>query len=96
METTQLLVDGTVRQRKKCKLAKHVCVVQYLCSAVGAKAFMCFFIASAGAAQMLVQLKKTKKKRKRNRKLKSQVECDRAGQEESVENSNAEEDFFAR
>ena len=49
METTQLLVDGAVRQRKKCKLAKHVWVVQYLWSAVGAKAFMCSFIASLGA-----------------------------------------------
>lgn len=35
-------------KRKMCKLAKHVCVVQYLWRAVGAKAFMCAFIASAG------------------------------------------------
>lgn len=35
-------------KRKMCKLAKHVCVVQYLLRAVGAKAFMCAFIASAG------------------------------------------------
>lgn len=48
METTQLLVDGAVRQtererEKKRQLAKHVCVVQYSWGAVGAVAFMCFF-----------------------------------------------------
>lgn len=72
METTQLLVYGAVRQSKKCKLAKHVCVVQYLWCAVGAKAFMCPFIASVGAGSerghWFSRKSKTKKKRERNMK----------------------------
>lgn len=61
METTQLLVDGAARQRKKYKLAKHVFVVQYLWGAVGAMAFMCSFIALAWASVDTGSVEKKKK-----------------------------------